>query len=173
MAFPKLVQFFSQTSIILSCFSSSAIAFMSLTRAACGVTLIYFGQHLDPRVKEQKPELVAKAIVPDLPLGSHTASLGLIFYTGANFPSKYHGGAFVGQHGSWNRSPLGGYKVVFAPFSGGKPSGDPEDFLTGFMTGAGGNEVYGRPVGVAVAHDGSLLVTDDAGNIIWRVSNQY
>lgn len=129
----------------------------------------YFGQHLDPRIKEQKPDLVAKAIVPDAPLGSHTASLGLTFYEGAKFPSKYRGGAFIGQHGSWNRSQLSGYKVVFVPFSGGKPSGEFEDFLTGFIAGAE-NDVYGRPVGVAVTRDGSLLVADDAGNIIWRVN---
>ena len=132
----------------------------------------YFGQHLDPRIKDQRPDLVAKAIVPDVPLGSHTASLGLVFYSGDKFPPRYRGGAFVGQHGSWNRSQLSGYKVVFVPFSGGKPSGNPEDFLTGFITHAGENEVYGRPVGVAVARDGSLLVADDAGNIIWRVNKQ-
>ena len=129
----------------------------------------YFGQHLDPRIKEQKPGLVAKAIVPDAPLGSHTSSLGLTFYEGAKFPLKYRGGAFIGQHGSWNRSQLSGYKVVFVPFSGGKPSGGFEDFLTGFISGAE-NDVYGRPVGVAVTRDGSLLVADDAGNIIWRVN---
>src|SRR5262249_61607990 len=111
MAFPKLVQFFSQTSISLSGCSSSAITFMSLTRAACGVTLIYFGQHLDPRVKEQRPELVAKAIVPDLPLGSHTASLGVIFYTGANFPSKYHVGVLGGDHGCGDGVQIVLYRV--------------------------------------------------------------
>jgi glucose/arabinose dehydrogenase len=95
--------------------------------------------------------------------------LGLTFYDGARFPSKYRGGAFIGQHGSWNRSQLSGYKVVFVPFSGGKPSGGFEDFLTGFIAGAE-NDVYGRPVGVAVTRDGSLLVADDAGNIIWRVN---
>ena len=129
----------------------------------------YFGQRLDPRIKEQKPDLVAKAIVPDVPLSSHTSSLGLTFYDGAKFPSKYRGGAFIGQHGSWNRSQLSGYKVVFVPFSGGKPSGGFEDFLIGFIAGAE-NDVYGRPVGVAVTRDGSLLVADDAGNIIWRVN---
>jgi glucose/arabinose dehydrogenase len=133
----------------------------------------YFGQRIDPRIKEQKPDLVAKAIVPDVPLGSHTASLGLTFYDGAKFPPKYRDGAFIGQHGSWNRSQLSGYKVVFAPFSGGKPSGGIEDFLTGFNTGGADNEVYGRPVGVAMAGDGSLLVADDAGNVIWRVNKKY
>jgi glucose/arabinose dehydrogenase len=95
--------------------------------------------------------------------------LWLTFYDGAKFPSKYRGGAFIGQHGSWNRSQLSGYKVVFVPFSGGAPSGGFEDFLTGFIAGAE-NDVYGRPVGVAVTRDGSLLVADDAGNIIWRVN---
>ena len=92
----------------------------------------YFGQHVDPRVKEQNPELVRKAIVPDLPLGAHTASLGLAFYDGSMFPSRYHTGAFIGQHGSWNRSQFSGYKVVFVPFANGRPAGKPEDFLTGF-----------------------------------------
>jgi glucose/arabinose dehydrogenase len=132
----------------------------------------YFGQHLDPRIKEQKPELVSKAIVPDQALGAHTASLGLAFYNGSSFPAKYRNGAFVGQHGSWNRSQLSGYKVVFVPFAGGKPSGSPEDFLTGFLVGSNDTEVYGRPVGVAIIGDGSLLVADDAGTTIWRVSKQ-
>ncbi len=132
----------------------------------------YFGQHLDPRIKEQKPEFVSKAIVPDQALGAHTASLGLTFYDGSSFPAKYRNGAFVGQHGSWNRSRLSGYKVVFVPFSGGKPAGSPEDFLTGFLVGGEEGEVYGRPVGVAVIRDGSLLVADDAGTTIWRISKQ-
>lgn len=130
----------------------------------------YFGQHADPRMKGDGKDLVAKAIVPDVPLGAHTASLGLAFYTGEAFPDKYQNGAFVGQHGSWNRSALSGYKVVFVPFSGGKPSGEPEDFLTGFIADNDKGEVYGRPVGVAVAKDGSLLVADDASNTIWRVT---
>ena len=130
----------------------------------------YFGKNEDPRMKdEQKPELVNKAIVPDVPLGSHTASLGLAFYTKQTFPSKYQNGAFVGQHGSWNRSNLSGYKVVFVPFASGKPSGKPEDFLTGFIADASKSEVYGRPVCVAFLDDGSMLVTDDVSNIIWRV----
>lgn len=132
----------------------------------------YFGQHVDDRVKEQKPDLVNKTIVPDVPLGAHTASLGLAFYTQNQFPAKYRNGAFIGQHGSWNRSQLSGYKVAFVPFANGKPAGAPEDFLTGFITGTAENEVYGRPVGVAVAQDGALLVADDAGNIVWRVSTQ-
>jgi glucose/arabinose dehydrogenase len=132
----------------------------------------YFGQHIDPRIKEkeQRPDLVKKALVPDVSLGSHTAALGLIFYDKKTFPSKYHDGAFVGLHGSWNRSTFSGYKVVFVPFQNGKPSGPPEDFLVGFI--AGKEEVYGRPVGVAVLPDGSLLVSDDGANIIWRVSKK-
>jgi glucose/arabinose dehydrogenase len=118
---------------------------------------------------KQQPDLVAKAIVPDVSLGAHTASLGLAFYTGNAFPEKYHNGAFIGQHGSWNKSDLAGYKVVFVPFNNGKPSGKPEDFLTGFIADKDKNEVYGRPVGIAIAKDGALLVADDAGNTIWRV----
>ncbi len=129
----------------------------------------YYGQHVDDRVKEQKPELVKKAIVPDVNLGSHTASLGLIFYTKRSFPAKYQGGAFIAQHGSWNRSVLAGYKVVYVPFNNGK-AGKPEDFLTGFIANLKEDKVYGRPVGLAVLADGSLLVTDDASNVIWRVS---
>jgi glucose/arabinose dehydrogenase len=130
----------------------------------------YFGQHEDPRLKGQGKELVAKAVVPDLPVGAHTASLGLAFYDKDIFPSKYQGGAFIGQHGSWNRSALSGYKVLFVPFSNGKPSGEPEDFLTGFIANHDKAEVYGRPAGVTVLADGSLLVADDAGNTIWQVS---
>jgi glucose/arabinose dehydrogenase len=132
----------------------------------------YFGKHIDPQVKEQRPDLVEKALVPDVALASHTASLGLAFYTGNNFPEKYRNGAFIGQRGSWNSSVLTGYKVIFVPFSNGKPSGRPEDFLTGFILDKTGNEVYGRPVGVAVAKDGALLVADDAGNTVWRVSSK-
>jgi glucose/arabinose dehydrogenase len=131
----------------------------------------YFGQHVDPRipVDKQKPELVKRAIVPDVPLGAHTASIGLAFYTGNSFPAKFKAGAFIGQHGSWNRSQLAGYKVVFVPFSNGKPSGPPEDFLTGFIADPAKSEVYGRPVGLAILADGSLLVADDMGGAIWRV----
>jgi glucose/arabinose dehydrogenase len=129
----------------------------------------YFGQHMDPRVKEEQPELVKKTIVPDVPLGSHTASLGLAFYTANAFPKKYQGGVFVSQHGSWNRSVLSGYKVVFIPFAKGKPSGKPEDFLTGFIADLEKNEVHGRPVGLTLLRDGSLLVADDVTNTIWRV----
>ncbi|MCW3072503.1 MAG: sorbosone dehydrogenase family protein [Bacteroidetes bacterium] len=130
----------------------------------------YYGQHEDPRVKETKPDLVKKAIVPDLALGSHTASLGLAFYTKQSFPKKYQGGVFIAQHGSWNRSVLSGYKVLFVPFKNGKPSGKPEDFLTGFIANLEKNEVHGRPVGVTILPDGSMLVTDDVTNTIWRVS---
>lgn len=132
----------------------------------------YFGQNIDPRVKEQRPELVKKAIVPDVDLGAHTASLGLVFYTSKALPGKYHNGAFIAQHGSWNRSVLSGYKVVFVPFSDGRPSGKPEDFLTGFIADIQKEEVRGRPVGLAIMHDGSLLVTDDVSNTIWRVHSK-
>lgn len=129
----------------------------------------YFGPHQDPDHKGQRPDLVQKTIVPDVALGSHTASLGLAFYHGKTFPVRYQNGAFIGQHGSWNRSVLTGYKVVFVPFTDNKP-GQPEDFLTGFIANLDKKEVYGRPVGVAVAKDGALLVADDTGNKIWRVS---
>jgi glucose/arabinose dehydrogenase len=131
----------------------------------------YFGQHEDPRLKGQRPDLVAKTLVPDVPVGAHTASLGLAFYMKNAFPKKYYGGAFVGQHGSWNRSVFSGFKVIFIPFTNGKP-GKPEDFLTGFIADESKNEVYGRPVGVTVLADGSMLVADDAGNTIWRVSRK-
>ncbi len=130
----------------------------------------YFGSHVDARVPDQKPDLVKGAVVPDVDLGSHTASLGLAFYTKKAFPAQYQGGAFIAQHGSWNRSVLSGYKVVYVPFVNGKPSGRPVDFLTGFVADLAENKVYGRPVGVVVLPDGSLLVTDDAGNTIWRVA---
>jgi len=129
----------------------------------------YFGPNEDPRRKGERPDLVAKTLAPDVPVGSHTASLGLAFYTKNAFPAKYKNGAFVGQHGSWNRSTFSGYKVVFIPFNNGKP-GQPEDFLTGFIADESKNEVYGRPVGVTVLPDGSMLVADDAANTIWRVS---
>jgi len=130
----------------------------------------YFGQNEDPRKKGQRPDLVAKAVKPDYALGSHVASLGLAFYQGKSFPARYHGGAFIGMHGSWNRSNLVGYKVTFVPFQDGKPSGAIEDFLSGFIVGARSSEVYGRPVGVAVWTDGSLLVADDGAGKVWRVS---
>ncbi|MDW8849355.1 sorbosone dehydrogenase family protein [Flavobacterium sp. MMLR14_040] len=130
----------------------------------------YFGNILDPRMKGQGKDLGAKAIVPDVPVGSHTASLGLAFYDKKVFPAKYQNGAFVGQHGSWNREKISGYKVVFVPFVNGKPSGKAEDFLTGFISNDEKAEVYGRPVAVTVMNDGSLLVNDDSGNTVWKVS---
>ena len=128
----------------------------------------YFGQHVDTRVKEQRPDLVAKSLVPDYGLGAHTASLGLAFYEGKLLPEHFQAGAFVGQHGSWNREPRAGYKVIFVPFKDGQPSGPPEDILTGFVD-ADGN-ARGRPVGVAVGKTGALLVADDVGNTIWQVA---
>jgi glucose/arabinose dehydrogenase len=128
----------------------------------------YWGQHVDVRVKPQRPDLVARAIVPDYALGAHTASLGLAFYTGALFPPRYAGGAFIGQHGSWNRRPRSGYKVIFVPFADGRPAGPPEDVLTGFVSADG--DAWGRPVGVAVDKAGALLVADDVGNVVWRVT---
>ena len=130
----------------------------------------YFGPTEDPRRKGERPDLVQKTVVPDVALGPHTASLGLAFYTGSGFPERYQQGAFVGQHGSWNRSEFSGYKVVFVPFRGGKPAGKMEDFVTGFIANADEKEVYGRPVGVTTMPDGSLLVLDDAGNKVWRVA---
>lgn len=129
----------------------------------------YWGKWEDPRMKGQRADLVAKAIVPDVDLGSHTASLGLAFYDQKAFPPKYHNGAFIGQHGSWNRATLSGYKVVFVPFVNGKP-GKPEDFLTGFISDESKSRVYGRPVGVTVLQNGSLLVADDAANTIWQIT---
>lgn len=129
----------------------------------------YYGQHVDERVEPQRPDLVERAIVPDYALGSHTASLGLVFYGGDLLPSKYRGGAFVGQHGSWNREVLSGYRVIFVPFDGGEPAGPAEDVLTGFVNDEG--EARGRPVGVGVAGDGALLVADDVGNVVWRVAS--
>jgi glucose/arabinose dehydrogenase len=130
----------------------------------------YFGQNEDPRLAGQAPDLVKKAIVPDIAVGAHTASLGLAFYKDNKFPAKYQGGMFIGQHGSWNRSELSGYKVAFIPFKNGKQTGAQEDFLTGFIADDEKSEVYGRPVGVAVTTDGAMLVADDVSNTIWRIS---
>lgn len=135
-----------------------------------GWPFAYFGANEDPRLKGQNPELVKKTIVPDVATGSHTATLGLAFYTAKQFPSKYQGGAFIGQHGSWNRTELSGYQVAFVPFKNGKPIGKPQSFLTGFVADKDASKVYGRPVGVAITQDGSLLVTDDVSGIIWRVT---
>jgi glucose/arabinose dehydrogenase len=128
----------------------------------------YYGQHLDPRVKPQRPDLVAKAIAPDYALSSHVAPLGLVFYGGANLPARYRGGAFIGEHGSWDRSILNGYKVVFVPFENGQPAGLPEDVVTGFLVDE--DKARGRPVGLAVDAAGALLIADDTGNSVWRVS---
>jgi glucose/arabinose dehydrogenase len=128
----------------------------------------YYGQHVDPRVQPQRPDLVAKAIPPDYALSSHVAPLGLAFNTGDALPEKYRGGAFVGEHGSWNRKQLNGYKVVFVPFSGGKPNGNAEDVVTGFLNDK--NQARGRPVGVAIDKSGALLIADDVGNTVWRVT---
>ncbi|MBC8111693.1 MAG: sorbosone dehydrogenase family protein [Verrucomicrobia bacterium] len=135
-----------------------------------GWPYVYLGQHKDPRVKEEAPELVKRTLVPDLNLDAHSASLGLAFYNKKSFPEKYYEGAFIAQHGSWNRSILSGYKVVFVPFKDGKPTGKSEDFLTGFIIDVEGKKVHGRPVGVIVLPNGSLLVTDDVSNTLWKVS---
>ena len=127
----------------------------------------YFGQHVDARVKPPRPELVATAIAPDYALGAHTASLGLAFSEGKLLPEHYQGGAFIGQHGSWNRKPFSGYKVIFVPFTNGMPAGAPQDVLSGFLDKDG--KAQGRPVGVAIDKTGALLVADDVGNVIWRV----
>jgi glucose/arabinose dehydrogenase len=129
----------------------------------------YYGAHVDDRVKPQRPELVSQAIAPDFALGPHTASLGLAASSGAALGAPFGEGMFVGQHGSWNRKPRSGYKVIFVPFSNGKPSGMPIDVLTGFVKENG--DAMGRPVGVAVDKRGALLVADDVGNTIWRVSS--
>ncbi len=137
-----------------------------------GWPYMYWGAHYDPRVPIPANVRLREGIVPDVDLGSHTASLGLAFYTANSFPKKYHNGAFVVQHGSWNREILSGYRVVFVPFENGKPSGKPEDFLTGFIVDANKDEVRGRPVGTVILDDGSLLVTDDLTNRIWRISSK-
>jgi glucose/arabinose dehydrogenase len=129
----------------------------------------YYGRHVDPRVRPQRPDMVEKAIVPDYALSSHVAPLGLAFYTADSLPQKYRGGAFVGEHGSWDRPQFNGYKVVFVPFSGGHPNGKPEDVVTGFLNANG--EARGRPVGVAVDKTGALLIADDVGNMVWRVTS--
>jgi glucose/arabinose dehydrogenase len=128
----------------------------------------YWGRHVDTRVAPQRPDLVAKAIAPDYALGNHVAALGLTFASGDLLPEQYRNGAFVGLHGSWNRQPLSGYKVVFVPFADGKPSGKPVNVLTGFVNDKG--EAMGRPVGVAIDRRGALLVADDVGNAVWRVA---
>jgi glucose/arabinose dehydrogenase len=127
----------------------------------------YWGQHEDARVRPQRPDLVKAAIKPDYGLSSHVAPLGLAFYTGTSFPAQFRGGAFVGEHGSWNRPERNGYKVVFIRFENGKPVGQPIDFVTDFLKGDGAR---GRPVGVAIDKTGALIVADDVGNAVWRVT---
>jgi glucose/arabinose dehydrogenase len=127
----------------------------------------YYGQHVDERVKPPRPDLVAKAIAPDYALGAHVAALGLTFAEGAKLGPLFTNGAFIGEHGSWNRKPLAGYKVVYVPFADGRPNGQPVDVLTGFVDKNG--DALGRPVGVAIDKAGALLVADDVGNVIWRV----
>jgi glucose/arabinose dehydrogenase len=129
----------------------------------------YYGQHVDPRVMPQRPDLVASAIPPDYALSSHVAPLGLAFYTGTDLPPAYQGGAFVGEHGSWDRSPFNGYRVVFVPFKDGKPNGTTQDVVTGFLNANG--EARGRPVGLAVDRAGGLLIADDLGDMVWRVTS--
>ena len=137
-------------------------------RAFYGLPWSYYGQHVDPRPRPQRPDMVAKAISPDYALSSHVAALGLAFYTGASFPGLFRGGAFVGEHGSWNRTELNGYKVVFIRFAGGRPVGKPMTFVNGFIGPDG--KARGRPVGVAIDRTGALIIADDVGNTVWRVS---
>jgi glucose/arabinose dehydrogenase len=131
----------------------------------------YYGQHVDVRVQPPQPALVATALAPDYALGPHTASLGLVSAEGTSLPTVFAHGMFVGQHGSWNRNPHSGYKVVFVPFQGVQPAGKPVDVLTGFLSPDG--KAYGRPVGVALDKQGALLVADDVGNVVWRVTAKY
>lgn len=136
-----------------------------------GWPYFYYGNHIDPRLKDEVSRArFGKVLVPDVSLGAHTASLGLAFGDKSNFPSKYKNGAFIAQHGSWNRSTLSGYKVLFVPFENGKPSAAPEDFLTGFVKELEKDKVHGRPVGIVFLHDGSMLLTDDTSNRIWRIT---
>ena len=128
----------------------------------------YWGQHVDPRVRPTRPDMVAKAILPDYSLGSHVAPLGMTFYQGASLPAAYRGGAFVGEHGSWDRGTFSGYKVVWVPFANGRPNGAARDVVTGVLNGKG--RALGRPVGLAVDRTGALLIADDLGNVVWRVT---
>ncbi|WP_431275009.1 PQQ-dependent sugar dehydrogenase [Variovorax ureilyticus] len=130
----------------------------------------YFGHHVDTRVEPQRPDMVAKAVVPDYALGSHRAPLGIAFSSPRGMPPEFANGAFIGEHGSWNRKPMAGYKVVFVPFADGRPSGPPVDFLTGFLSAD--EKAQGRPVGVALDKGGALLVADDVGNAVWRVARK-
>lgn len=128
----------------------------------------YYGQHVDIRVRPQRPDLVAKAIPADYSLSSHVAPLGLAFSMGTSLPARYRSGVFIAEHGSWDRNPLNGYKVVFVPFRNGRPAGPPQDVLSGFLTPKG--TAQGRPTGVALDRSGALLIADDAGNTVWRVT---
>jgi glucose/arabinose dehydrogenase len=130
----------------------------------------YYGQHVDHRVKPQRPDMVAKAIKPDYALGSHVAALGLLFYTGTGLPAQYRGGAFVAEHGSWDRTPLSGYQVVYVPFENGMPKGQAQPVVTGFYS-ADEKSLYGAPVGMAQDAAGALLIADDVGNVVWRVTS--
>jgi glucose/arabinose dehydrogenase len=130
----------------------------------------YIGGNVDPRVKPQRPDLVARAIIPDVLIGAHVAPLQVTFYTGKQFPERYRGGAFIAEHGSWNRATRSGYQVAFVAFKDGEPSADPVPFLTGLVPDPAQPDVYGRPVGVTMAQDGSLLVSDDGAGVIYRVS---
>lgn len=130
----------------------------------------YYGQHIDERVTPPRPALVATAMVPDYALEPHTASLGLTSSVGTSLPDVFSTDMFIGQHGSWNRRPHSGYKVIFVPFDNGKPSGAPVDVLTGFLSDDG--KAFGRPVGVVLDKQGALLVADDVGNVVWRMSAQ-
>ena len=129
----------------------------------------YWGNHPDPRMEGKGADMAAKAIVPDVSMGAHTASLGLAFDEQGLMPGRWKGGAFIGQHGSWNRSTFSGYQVAFVPFKNGRPTGKVEEFLTGFIVGGDSKDVYGRPVGVAFTKN-ALLVADDAANTIWRIA---
>ncbi|MCC6862484.1 MAG: PQQ-dependent sugar dehydrogenase [Bryobacterales bacterium] len=135
-----------------------------------GWPFAYIGPHPDPRLKGRQPDLAARTAKPDVLLGSHVAVMDFAFYTGRQFPSEYRGGAFLALHGSWNRSKRVGYSIAFVPFRNGRPSGPPRDFLTGWMLSPDRAEVWGRPVGVVQATDGSLLVSDDGGGRIWRIA---
>ena len=129
----------------------------------------YYGQHVDARAQPQRPDLVARATVPDYALGAHTASLGFAFSREGALPAAFTHGAFIGQHGSWNRNPPSGYRVIFVPFANGKPDGMPVVVLSDFLDVSG--HAHGRPVGVAMDHDGALLVADDVGGMVWRVTS--
>jgi len=129
----------------------------------------YFGQHVDKRAQPPRPDLVAKAVKPDYALSSHVAPLGLWFYTGNSLPAQYHGGAFISEHGSWDRDPLNGYRVAYVAFENGKPVGLPQPVVTGFLSDDH-KQVHGLPVGLAMDQQGALLIADDAGDTVWRVT---